>query len=90
MSEKHHEKEQEKEQPPVTPVTPGQVNAPPAVPVNRSATEQSVIDTLGTDPSKYKEGTRERELVEALPENIAKKREAEEKAGTKGSGKANA
>jgi hypothetical protein len=39
----------------------------------RSDTEQSIIDTLGDDPSKHKEGTRERDLVESLPENIAKK-----------------
>jgi hypothetical protein len=39
----------------------------------RSDTEQSIIDSLGDDPSKFKEGTRERDLVESLPENIAKK-----------------
>jgi hypothetical protein len=47
--------------------------------VRRSDTEQSIIDTYGSDPSKYKEGTRERELVESLPEHQAKKREEEEK-----------
>jgi hypothetical protein len=46
----------------------------------RSDTEQSIIDTLGDDPSKYKEGTREHDLVQSLPENIAKKQaEAEGK-----------
>jgi hypothetical protein len=49
----------------------------------RSDTEQSIIDSLGDDPSKYKEGTRERDLVESLPENIAKKREEEKKAQPK-------
>lgn len=44
----------------------------------RSDTEQAIIDTLGDDPSKHKEGTREHELVSSLPENIAKKK-AEEK-----------
>jgi hypothetical protein len=39
----------------------------------RSDTEQSIIDTLGDDPSKFKEGTREHDLVQSLPENIAKK-----------------
>lgn len=53
-----------------------QHEAPPA---RRSNTEQAIVDTLGADPSKYKEGTREREIVEALPENIAKKRDEEEK-----------
>jgi hypothetical protein len=45
----------------------------------RSDTEQSIIDSYGDDPSKFKEGTHERDLVESLPENIAKKREEEEK-----------
>jgi hypothetical protein len=45
-----------------------------SIPVVRSDTEQSIIDSLGDDPSKYKEGTRERDLVEGLPENIAKKK----------------
>jgi hypothetical protein len=47
---------------------------PASIPVVRSDTEQSIIDSLGDDPSKYKEGTRERDLVESLPENIAKKK----------------
>lgn len=51
----------------------------PKVPARRSDTEQSIIDSYGNDPSKHKEGSRERELVESLPENIAKKREQEEK-----------
>jgi hypothetical protein len=45
----------------------------------RSDTEQAILDTYGDDPSKFKEGTRERDVVEGLPENIAKKREEEEK-----------
>jgi hypothetical protein len=51
---------------------------PGLIPNVRSDTEQSIIDTLGDDPSKYKEGTREHDLVSSLPENIAKKK-AEEK-----------
>ena len=53
------------------------------IPPVRSDTEQSIIDSLGDDPSKYKEGTRERDIVESLPENIAKKREEGKKAQSK-------
>jgi hypothetical protein len=53
---------------------------PPAVAHVRSDTEQAIIDTYGDDPEKHKEGSRERSLVESLPENVAKKqREEEEK-----------
>jgi len=50
-------------------------------PVKRSDTEQAIIDEYGTDASKFKEGTREHDLVSGLPENIEKKRkEDKEKA----------
>ena len=52
---------------------------PEAIAHRRSDSEQSIIDSYGTDPSKHKEGSRERQLVESLPENIAKKREEEAK-----------
>jgi hypothetical protein len=54
-----------------------------SIPIVRSDTEQSIIDSLGDDSSKYKEGTREHDLVESLPENIAKKREKGKKAQPK-------
>ena len=74
MAEKKETEEERKE-----PVNVRLVSGPEPEPVAhvRSDTEQSIIDTYGDDPSKFKEGTRERELVESLPENIAKKREEE-------------
>jgi len=57
---------------------------PASIPRVRSDTEQSIVDSLGDDPSKFKEGTRERELVESLPENIAKKGEEKKTQPTEG------
>ena len=78
MSEKK-EAEPTKDEAQAAPVAAPVPGGGPAVTTRRSDTEQAIIDTLGTDPSKYKEGTREHDLVQGLPENIAKKREEEEK-----------
>lgn len=63
--------------------TAGQPIETPEVPPIRSPGEQSVVDHIG--PKVPKEGTRERELYDALPENIAKRQaeEAEKKAKKK-------
>jgi hypothetical protein len=70
--EEKAEKNNEKEPLPVTIVAGGERET---VVAHRSDTEQAIIDTYGDDPSKYKEGTREHELVSSLPEHIATKRE---------------